>query len=54
MGKCDEELTQELYEIARKIAESDRNNELGRQNRKARVGELEAVRRLQLDREFEY
>ena len=34
--KDDTELTQELYEMARKIAESDRNNENYRQVKKSK------------------
>lgn len=43
--KPDSQLTQELYEMARKIAESDRNNEAYRQVKKSKSFELDLLKR---------
>ena len=43
--KPDNELTEELYEMARRIAESDRNNEAYRQAKKSKTGELDSLKK---------
>lgn len=43
--KPDSQLTQELYEMARKIAESDRNNEVYRQAKKSKSFQLDVLKR---------
>lgn len=42
--KPDSQLTEELYEMARRIAESDRNNEAYRQAKKSKSLELETLK----------
>lgn len=41
--KPDSQLTEELYEMARRIAESDRNNQAYRQAKKSKTTELDSI-----------
>ena len=49
--KSDSELTQELYEMARRIAESDRNNEAYRLAKKTKATELDSLKKNQIELE---
>ena len=49
--KSDSELTQELYEMARRIAESDRNNEAYRLAKKTKATELDSLKKNKIELE---
>lgn len=51
--KPDAELTEELYEMARRIAESDRNNEAYREAKKAKTSNLSQLTRSKIGLENE-